>query len=239
MRHLSRTLAGLSLLVISSACTLTPTSTTPHLAQTAYHRDIPRSILVLPPLNETTEMNASARYLSTISAVLGERGYYVPPIAMVNQMLRDNGLTLPGQMHQAPLSRLTSVFGVDAVLYVTIQHWGASLGAHQVTFDYRLVETRGGTEIWRRSATGRRPINSESNANINDEKGWALIAKILIHLIIDSAVAEVIDIPLDLVRETNARAINSSEDQLLLGPYHPGFHAQQLQLSLPDLPPQD
>ncbi len=237
MRRLWCTLGGLGLLITSAACTLTPTP--PRLAQTAYHRNIPRSILVLPPLNETTELNASALYLSTISAVLGERGYYVPPIAMVNQMLQDNGLTLPGEMHRAPLSRLTDVFGVDAVLYVTIRQWGASLGAHQVTLDYRLVETRGGSEIWRRTATGRRPINSGHHTSKNEKNGWAVVAEILIQLLIETAVAEVMDLPLDLVRETNAQAINSSEDQLLLGPYHPRFHAQQLQLTLPEHLPQD
>ena len=82
----------------------------------AYHQHMPRSVLVLPPLDNSMEVDAGYAYLSTVTEPLAERGYYVFPVAVVDRMLRDNGLPGAGEMHQVPLSRLGEVFGADAVL---------------------------------------------------------------------------------------------------------------------------
>jgi len=43
----------------------------------ALEQSKPRSILVLPPVNNTVEVDAPYIYLSTISRPLAEKGYYV------------------------------------------------------------------------------------------------------------------------------------------------------------------
>jgi hypothetical protein len=63
----------------------------------------PRSILMLPPLNESTAVEATWGYLSTVTQPLAERGFYVFPVAVIDQFLKENGLpsVLVGELLQA------------------------------------------------------------------------------------------------------------------------------------------
>ena len=44
------------------------------------------------PLNASPDVKATYSYLSTVTRPLAERGYYVFPVAVVDQVLKDNGL---------------------------------------------------------------------------------------------------------------------------------------------------
>lgn len=52
----------------------------------AYKQSKPKSILVLLPQNSTTEVQASHGLLSQTMLPLAEAGYYVFPVAVVNQI---------------------------------------------------------------------------------------------------------------------------------------------------------
>ena len=67
---------------------------------TAYQQHPPRSILVLPPMNESTAVEGTFGYLSTVSRPLAERGYYVFPVDVVDRLMRENGLPGAGEMHE-------------------------------------------------------------------------------------------------------------------------------------------
>ena len=84
----------------------------------------PRSILVIPPVNNSVEVNASYIFLSTISRPLAEKGYYVFPVAVIDQFLKENGLPTPIEMNGIPLDKIAEHIGADAVLYVSIEEWG-------------------------------------------------------------------------------------------------------------------
>ena len=60
---------------------------------TAYKQARPKSILVLPPINESPEVQASYSMVSQVTYPLAEAGYYVLPIALVDETFRQNGLT--------------------------------------------------------------------------------------------------------------------------------------------------
>jgi hypothetical protein len=85
---------------------------------------VPRSILVLPPINETAEVEATASFLSTVSRPVVERGYYVFPVAVIDRLMQENGLPTAGEMHQVPPQKLREVTGADAILYPVIEDYG-------------------------------------------------------------------------------------------------------------------
>jgi len=85
----------------------------------------PRSILVVPVVNNSVEVTSADYMLSTISIPLAERGYYVFPINLVKRVLEDDGLADSSLVHAAPASKLASLFGADAVLYINIERWDA------------------------------------------------------------------------------------------------------------------
>jgi hypothetical protein len=112
----------------------------------------PHSILVLPPLNETTSVEATYSYLSTVSEPLAELGYYVFPVAVVDQFLKANGMPTAGEMHQVSLAKVYQITGADAVLYITLKQYGSHYQVINATTTVeavaRLVDTRTGTELW-------------------------------------------------------------------------------------------
>ncbi len=91
---------------------------------TLFREHQPRSILVIPPLNESVDESASYGYLSTVTQPLAEMGYYVFPVAVIDQFLKENGLPTPGEMHDIPLDKIDEIIGADAVLYITIKEYG-------------------------------------------------------------------------------------------------------------------
>ncbi|MBK8913599.1 MAG: DUF799 family lipoprotein [Phycisphaerales bacterium] len=118
----------------------------------AYLDHLPKSILVLPPLNESLEVDASGMFLSTISEVLGERGYYVIPVALVDAVLRENGVPLPPEMHSVRPVKLREIFGADAILYVNIRTWTTTYllldATTRVDLEYRLVDAASEQLLW-------------------------------------------------------------------------------------------
>ncbi len=139
-------------LLLLGAALLGGCATVPPKDYTLFHQSNPRSILVLPPVNESTEVIAPYSMLTTTVQPLSELGYYVIPVVLADHFLKENGLGLPAEMHQAPLEKLRSVFGADTVLYITIEQYGSKYQVFAsnaiVNARARLVDARTGTEIW-------------------------------------------------------------------------------------------
>ena len=90
---------------------------------TAINTEAPRSILVVPVVNHSNEVDAANLFLTTLAVPLSERGYYVFPTNASRQLMEAEGLGDAGLVHGAETSRLASVFGADAVLYVEVLKW--------------------------------------------------------------------------------------------------------------------
>jgi len=112
----------------------------------------PRSILVLPPLNESTAIEGTYGYLTTVSRPVAERGYYVFPVAVVDQFMKENGLPSAAEMQQAPLAKIAEVTGADAVLFLDLEQYGAQYkvlsSVVKVEVNAKLVDTRTGILLW-------------------------------------------------------------------------------------------
>lgn len=123
---------------------------------TELRKSHPHSILVLPPRNETNEVIAPYSLLTTTTKPLSELGYYVFPVVVVDEFLRENGLTVAEDMHNAPLEKIRDVFGADAVLYLTVEKYGSKYqliaSSTIVSARARLVDCRSGIVLWENRA---------------------------------------------------------------------------------------
>ncbi|MDU9401127.1 DUF799 domain-containing protein [Pseudomonas sp. zfem004] len=123
----------------------------------AYKQSRPKSILILPPLNESPDVKATYSMLSQVTYPLAEAGYYVMPVALVDETFRQNGMTTPADIHQLPTSKLHEIFGADAGLYVTVSDYGTRYmiisSATIVTANAKLVDLKTGATLWTGSAT--------------------------------------------------------------------------------------
>jgi len=118
----------------------------------AFQAAKPRSILVLPAVNKSLDVDAPNYLLTTLTIPLAEKGFYVFPVHTAKTVLEQEGFYEGEQVHQQAPETLAKMFGADAVLYVTINRWDAKYAVIAATvtvdFDYRLV-AKDGTEIWR------------------------------------------------------------------------------------------
>jgi hypothetical protein len=204
--------AGLLLLValVSGCVTVTPYD------YSALRAHRPRSILVLPPLNESTDVMGPYSYLSTVSRPLGELGYYVYPVAVVDQYLKDNGMPTAGEMHQIPLQKVREVIGADAVLYTTLTQYGAKYqlisSTPTVGVRARLIDTQSGDVLWVGQALVAQAANSSGN-----------ILADLIAAAITQAINAKTDAAHNVARMANAQLFSNPGRGLLFGPYHPKY----------------
>ena len=186
----------------------------------AYLEHMPRSILVLPPLDETIEVDAACGCLSRITRPLAERGYYVFPVAVVDAMMKENGLPTPGEMHQVSLKKLDEVFGADAVMYLTVKEWGTSYKvidtATVVTIDALLVDVKTGTELWR----GQKTAEMHSSSGAGDP--FSLLAAALVSQVVSTATDE----SRDLSANADQMLFFDPHIGLLPGPYDPHRDAE-------------
>jgi hypothetical protein len=188
----------------------------------AFRQYQPKSILVLPPLNNTSDLRATYSVMSSTTLPLAEAGYYVFPVALVDQTFKENGLQNPGEMHQASPKKLNEIFGADAALYITITNYGATSallgGDVVVTAQASLVDTRTGTALWEGKASAS---DAEGKQNQNGLVG------LLIQGIINQIANSVSDPGYRIGRITNQRLLNAGPRGLLPGPRSPKFEQAQ------------
>ncbi len=180
---------------------------------TALKKSRPRSIVIIPPNNNSVEVNAPYLYLSTLTRPLAEKGYYVLPVAVIDQFLKENGLPTPAEMNNIPLDKIDKHIGADAVLYVTINEWGQKFmvisSVTTVSAELQLVDVKTGTILWESTAVATRDSGD----------GGGSLAGMLINAIITQVMASSIDRSYETAMFANAIAINHKSRGLLDGPY--------------------
>lgn len=184
---------------------------------TAFRAAKPASILVLPPVNESPEVNATFSMLAQATYPLAEGGYYVMPVTLVNETFHQNGLTVATDMHQVPVAKLKEIFGADAALYMKITRYGSTYtvlsSAAVVTAEARLVDLSTGTLLW----SGRASASSDENNN----SGGGL-AGLLVAAIVKQIMNSVTDASHNVAGVTSARLLSSgTPNGLLYGPRSP------------------
>ncbi|MRX08405.1 hypothetical protein GJ697_11210 [Pseudoduganella sp. FT25W] len=132
---------------------------------TAFKAAKPRSILVLPPLNNSPEVNAGNSVYAQVTYPLAEAGYYVLPVALVGETFKQNGMTVAADIHALPPAKLQEIFGADAGLYITITKYGSTYTVLDsvvvVAAEARLVDLKSGTVLW----TGAASASSNEGGN--------------------------------------------------------------------------
>lgn len=186
-----------------------------------YRELMPNSILVLPPVNESLDVNAPYSWVTTATMPIAEQGYYVFPVAIIDQFMKENGLPNPEDMHAAPLNKLGEIFGADAVLYVTLTEFGQKFellsSTTRVNAVAQLVDIGTGQVIW----DGK--LNYADSGN-NSNQGGLLGA--LVSAAITQIGETVNDSTHDAAAIANWQLFHDRRAGLLKGPAHPEFAAQ-------------
>lgn len=182
----------------------------------AFQAAAPRSVLVVPTVNHSLDVDAPNYVLAALPIPIAEKGYYVFPINTTKYVLEQEGYYEGEKIHQQPPQALASLFGADAILYVTIKRWDAQYAflttVVTVEFDYRMV-SKDGVTIW---SDSRRMQYSPQN---NNNQASPLAA--LIGAIVESALIRAAPNYMPLTQQANHQAFISGPNPLPDGPYMP------------------
>lgn len=121
------------------------------------YEEHPVSIMIVPPMNESTAAEAKDYYATTIQEPLSFWGYYVFPYEITTEILKMEGIYDAELMKNLPLQKFREYFGTDAVLFTTIKKWDLSymvLAANlTVSIDCELKSTKSNATLWQYNGT--------------------------------------------------------------------------------------
>lgn len=153
-KNIIQCLLGVSIIIMLNSCakTLTKQKAFPQM-----YEKPPLSILVLPPLNESTAADATDYYTTTIAEPLALTGYYVLPIEVITDILKMEGMYDVNTLFSVPPDKFREYFGADAVLYIKILQWkkvyAVLAGSVTVSVDFQLVSTTTQEVLWQYNGT--------------------------------------------------------------------------------------
>lgn len=211
-----KSLTAAALVALLAGCVSPP----PAHDYTAFKEADPHSIIILPPLNNTPEVIAPYSVMTQMVAPIAESGFYVFPVAVVEQTFKGNGLTVASDVHQVPVDKLHSIFGADSALYITVEEYGTSYvvisSETAVTVSASLVDLRTGVQLWQGKARA-------SSAEQQNNSGGGLVGMLVVAAI--NQIAETItDKGFEIAAITSSRLLSSDTyNGLLYGPRSPSY----------------
>jgi hypothetical protein len=121
------------------------------------YEETPASILILPPMNESTAADAKEYYATTIQEPLSFSGYYVFPYEITTDLLKMEGIYDAELMKDVPLQKFREYFGADAVLFTTIKKWDLAYmviaSTLTISIDCELKSTKSDATLWQYTGT--------------------------------------------------------------------------------------
>lgn len=117
-----------------------------------FYSSSPRSVLIVPVINHSSETEAADLFLTTLAVPLAEKGYYVFPTNLTKKLIENDGLSDPQLVHSAATPAIARLFNADAVLYVEILDWRSEYVITSsnivVEFLYTLKDGKEGRLLW-------------------------------------------------------------------------------------------
>lgn len=205
-------------LVIMTGCSATRPVVTKGAEFPGMYDEQPRSILILPPLNESTDAEAKEYYMTTIEQPLALWGYYVFPVEMVSDIMKQEGVYDTAMLYDMPLDKFQQYFGADAVLFTHIRKWDLAYAvvaaSLTVSIEAEIVSTKTSQKLWKYTGTVVVDLSGGNSGG-----GLAGLVAKAIATAINSAAADYVK----YARVANYRFLGA----LPLGPYHPMYMQDQ------------
>lgn len=215
--NISRWMKLISLVFVSSA--LCACATPKNFDYTAFKSSRPKSMLILPPVNDSPEVSATAGVMTTAALPLAEAGYYVMPVSLVEEAFKQNGMTGANEIQSVAASKLREIFGADAAVYIRVKDYGTKYQVinsdTRVTVEGKIVDLRTGQQIWAGSATASSTEGQSSSGGL---------IGMLVSALVNQIVGTASDASLNYAAVANYRLLGSPiKNGVLYGPRSPNY----------------
>jgi hypothetical protein len=190
----------------------------PHSDYSHFRAANPKSLLIVPVVNRSVDVDAPDYFLSTISRPVAERGYYVFPVHLVKRLMEDDGLGDADMVHANDPRILAHMFGADAVMYISIERWDAQYAILTTTvtveLNYEIKSGVSGETLWR---THQKVIYQPQGGSSGNPMA-DLIAKAII-----AAIEKAKPNYIPLAQQANLQAVLTKGTGLPAGPHDPSY----------------
>lgn len=137
-----------ALLLLSSCAPLVTRGT----QYSKLYEEDPTTILIMPPINNTTFAEAKEYFYTTMYLPLVEKGYYVYSPYMTPQMLEEESAYDNELFIESDLTAFNKILNADAVMFTIVKSWNRSKFAGTLTcgVEYILRSTKTGETLYTR-----------------------------------------------------------------------------------------
>lgn len=182
------------------------------------YEETPLTILIMPPMNESTAADAKEYYATTVQEILSHWGYYVFPYEITADILKMEGIYDAELVRNIPTSKFREYFGADAVLFTTIKKWDLSYmvlsSTLTVSIDEELKSTKTDQTLWK--------YNGTVVVDLSGGNAGGGVAGLIASAVITAAQTAMADY-VPYAKQANYRALTS----LPFGKYHPQYLTDQ------------
>lgn len=226
---LLRVVSAIILLTALNGCVAHQRQTSKMAEFPQLYEENPASILVLPPINESTDAEAKDYYSTTVPIPLMLHGYYVFPYELTAEILKQEGIYDTELLLNMPMEKFYEYFGADAVLFTVIRKWDVRYlvfaSSLTVSVDCEIKSTHTSNTLWKYN--GEVVVDLTANNN-NSGGGMAGLVAQVVATAINTATADYVD----YARIANDRAMAA----LPYGRYHPLYKKDMEQKILDQSP---
>ena len=117
-----------------------------------YKSHPPRSIAVLPVLNETVNLKAPDIFRPILQQKSSQKGYEASSFAYIDEKLLTKEIREAGQVHSLTPQELGKLLGVDALLYTTVTEFSTTYlvayASISVGARFELKDAKTGEMLW-------------------------------------------------------------------------------------------
>jgi hypothetical protein len=152
MRKLTFILLGLGLILLS-AC-----STNSKIARDVAYKGMydakPLTVLLMPPINKSTNVEAKEYFHSTLNVPIANAGYYVIPPFLSMEILKKESAYDSEMFIDGSMKKFGEVFGADLAVFTVIHKWDKSSLASNVyvKVEYIFKSTKTNEVVYTRIA---------------------------------------------------------------------------------------
>lgn len=203
------------LIIIVSGILASCATTAPIARSVAYsgmYEEQPVTILLMPPINRSTNVEAKEYFHSTLNIPIANAGFYVIPTFLSMEILKKESAYDAEPFLETPLTKFKEVFGADLAVFTIIHKWDKSGLAAKVyvQVEYVIKSTKTNEIVY--SRTGDVIYDASISTGLGGV--WGVLADMAVSAINTAATKYV-----DVARACNAYTFKD----LPSGKYSPNY----------------
>lgn len=148
-----------------SSCGLMTTTVTRESQYSKMYEEKPVTLLVMPPINNSANVEAKDLLYTSISRPLVEAGYYVISPLLAMDVLKSESAYDAEMFFDAPLTTFNKFFGVDAVVFSIIDTWAKRGMGIQTNIRYVIKSAHTNEILFDRSCDLYLDLSVDSGSN--------------------------------------------------------------------------